>query len=704
MSAFGNNDGNNMFAPENLVGLPGGDDFNLDGVFDFTQPLNMPQEQRNGSKDSFTAFLESGAPYNGSEQPQYDANMGDFTDFSQIDGSNNNFVMPQDTMTQTQNIDPALLYQTNEEQPRYRTDSGSEIPAIRGINGEWLHPRNGRVLDERELRWDSGIPMTAALPSYDVPQSSTFDPMLNPGPMQMGTQYQYPDPTSFAPVHYAQMPEPMPETPVDTGMLSNVLPTIEEDTDEQQITFSSRRKSSGRGQGSKINRRQPLYHVEAPKTDDKRPWVRVNSATKGNTRTGKTNTYGDGPYQNTLHPFGVSHPQWTASNGTTFRYNQWGELNSVAFNAQDLECFLYEHPFHNAATRATLPAEQQNAIIQSKAKLVLWIQKMPGDSAKRVNTQHGLKCRVRECPAGIYKARTINTGHYRVAFDEQWSTYGDTRNPMHVAGYAHLYCMERFLNFAKICRDLGVRADDRQIPGEPTGEWIAGLGQGTDEFKVAKDFITATKTGKGAERWTSYPDHDPRHPEKRKLPHDRTLVYRLVDRKAAATGHSKMRMMQARGRTATQFFVNMGDLQMQIDAQQERNASRAQKTKGRATLKRKMVDEEEEEEAQESSGEGDESDGADNGDPDGDYVPRARKRSKRASAINPRKNSYAAADSRQATGAERSRVASRGSMASDVRRLRSSVSQAPTAYMMNGSSNAPMAHDEELFSPKSGLR
>ena len=628
---------------DELFGLPNSDAFDFDNIFDFNTNLDssiQPSEQHvEGHGDTFNNFVAPGDTFSSQIQTTKASS-----------GSQNNvqFTSPFSTepgnFGQAQIIDPSLMPTNKIQQsgtPRYRTDSGSELPAIWSADGKWLHPRNYRQLDDRELRWDGQSMVTAAPANYvqPTPQTSTydatqstFDPMLSTLPMSEEPAYSYPDPTTFDSAGYAPINQP---TDLDT-----VVPSIE--VDETRSPSPQRRRSSDKA--GKISRRQPLYHMEAPEADRSRPWVRINSATKGNTRTGKTNAYGDGPYRKTVHPFGVDHPQWTASNGTVFKYNQWGELNGVSFGAEDIRHYLYEHPFLCAETRSKLPQEQQDAIVKSNAKLIIWIQKMPGDSAKRVNTQHGLKCRIRECPAGIYKTRTINTGHYRVAFDEQWNTHAETRNPMHVAAYAHLYCMERFFQFSNICHDFDVRSDDRQIPSEPTGEWVAGLGQGTEEYKMARDFIHAAKTGKGAENWITYPGHNLDRPTARKLPHCNTLVHHMVDRKAASTGNSKMRMMKERGESATQFFVNMGDLQLQIDTQQDRNAQRALHSKGRSPLKRRMVDADEQEAEESGAEDGYESPGADNGDPDDDYTPHASKRSKRMVGLSSSFNAIGAND------------------------------------------------------------
>ena len=609
---------------DELFGLPNIEDFDFGNAFDFSQPIDTTVhdncDARPVSQGELSRWINELDQQNpsASSPSKFDNTAPLWTNYAPFNTTGGHGEHYH-TSKQPTNIDPSLLVSPKEAQPpatpKYRTDSGSEIPALQGPSGEWLHPRNMRVLDAQELRWDDHDHANPPTSAYTLPQTA-FDPILNHYQIPASSNYEYPDPVAYAPIGQS----------TNMGQDEGALQPVGKSSKLVQPPAKRRRRSTS---PSKALRRPPLYRVESPKNDKDKPWVRINSATKGNTRTGKTNNYGDGPYRNTLHPLGLQNPSWTASNGTTFRYNQWGELNSVSFEAADIERFLYEHPFYNEETLSTLPPQQQQAVSHAQPKLTIWIQKMPGDSAKRVNTQHGLKCRVRECPAGIYKSRTINTGHFRVAFDEQWTTHGEVRNPMHVAGYAHLYCMERFFDFPSICRDFDVRADDRELTGEPTGEWIAGLGQGTDQYRMARDFIMACKTGRGRDNWLEYPTHNPARPTARKMPHANTLTAKMVEKKTEATGHSKMRMMEKRGKSATQFFVNKGDLQMQIDAQQERNSCKAISEKGRRTAKRKMIEDEDEETSIEEEDDY-ESEGADPADPDGDYAPRESKRRRRS--------------------------------------------------------------------------
>lgn len=329
------------------------------------------------------------------------------------------------------------------------------------------------------------------------------------------------------------------------------------------VASQSRRSSNDNHKHNKKTR----YSAEKPKKDEERPWIRTNATTKGlSTRTGKINNFGQGSYRKTPHPLGG---RWTSPNNNTFTYNEWGELREVSFSSNKLQDFIYSHPLNDPS--------------QNRGKLILWIQKRPGDSSKRFESQNGDKCRFDACPTRVYKNRTIKQGHFQVAFDEQFATHGDARNPMHVAGYAHLYCLERFTDFVDICRRCDVRVDDRELPNEPTGEWSAGLGRESPECKMVKEFIAMCKRGQTTGQWANYPPHLPYSQDEPKE-HDKTLTCELFRTKCKTTNESKLRMQKSRGANATQFFVNLGDLEVQVSGQKKRTQNVRQQKARKAAL------------------------------------------------------------------------------------------------------------------------
>jgi hypothetical protein len=102
-------------------------------------------------------------------------------------------------------------------------------------------------------------------------------------------------------------------------------------------------------------------------------------------------------------------------------------------------------------------------------------------------------------------------GHYRVALDELSYKFGkgEHNDPFRVAGYVHLYCLERFLDLPAICKlpHVKVEADGRQIGKEPNGNFAPALGG--NEYRIALNFVEAARVGRvqAQAEWASYPEH-----------------------------------------------------------------------------------------------------------------------------------------------------------------------------------------------------
>lgn len=399
--------------------------------------------------------------------------------------------------------------------------------------------------------------------------------------------------------------------PLDAQHREGAISGVEHD-DGRPLTRDLDDLSESSNVGSVHAKSRSGLSPKKPRHNPKKQWVRVNKKTKANTRSAKILVGITAYAKETEHPLGEG---WESpATGQRFKYNKWGELSEVQYSADQIMDFLQNHPFHRPD-------------YMGPGRLILWINKVPGDSAGRSETKHSLHCRMKDCPCHVFGRRTITQGTYRVAFDEQWTTYGTTREPMYVAAYFHLYCLERFLDFREICRTFDVRADNREISKEPTGEWKSGLKTGTHEYNAAQNFIDLCRTGscrhgdEAAEQtviWPQYPPHNhitddeidkankvataeryamakalgtPEH----SVPVDMTRVYHLKALQGAEkdvpsmlvcalsmakvkmVGNGKMKMMEARNRTPTQFFVNKGDLQMQVNSQQEQAAVRRAK-------------------------------------------------------------------------------------------------------------------------------
>jgi hypothetical protein len=284
-----------------------------------------------------------------------------------------------------------------------------------------------------------------------------------------------------------------------------------------------------------------LFPPEKPKATDDRPWVRVNATTQGlSTRTSKINNY-TAQYEQRPHPVGA----WTSSSGNVFQYTDKGEFSEKKYTAREIEDFILNYPKGIEG-----------------AKLTLWIQKCPTDSARRYETPSWSKCRFKDCPANLYQTGTILHGHYRVAFDEKWYKYGENVDPFLTAGYAHLYCMERFLDFPRICRHANVEVDNRHLSREPRARFAGSL-NGQVEGAVAETFVDAAKQRKlhKVAQFAEYPEHRHfKHGEPK--PHTKTLTYAMCKIKAEHRPRAQLKQFADRNVKDTHIIKNLGDLEM----------------------------------------------------------------------------------------------------------------------------------------------
>ncbi|KFY16554.1 hypothetical protein V491_05300 [Pseudogymnoascus sp. VKM F-3775] len=127
-----------------------------------------------------------------------------------------------------------------------------------------------------------------------------------------------------------------------------------------------------------------------------------------------------------------------------FRYNGFGELKpGMTFTSDEMLEYLY----------GTFP-RSDNVEPDNPS---LFIQCVPSDSNSRYPTTLSNKCRFTDCPV---KMRTIPSGHFRVAFDEQ---NNEKLDPYHCAGYVHLYCLERFYSFSCLAQYCNLVPDTRVL-------------------------------------------------------------------------------------------------------------------------------------------------------------------------------------------------------------------------------------------------
>ena len=281
------------------------------------------------------------------------------------------------------------------------------------------------------------------------------------------------------------------------------------------------------------------FTAERPKYDMRHPWVRVNDTTKGkNNRSGKINQYNPiALYKVKAEPL----KNWR-SGSHRFRYNADGELAESTYSADQIRSYLYDYPAS-----------------KTDRKLKLWIQRAPADSARRYANPESSKCRFRDCPSRRMMNGTIMHGHFRVAFDERWNRYGDTVDPFAaVSGYAHLYCMERFLDFAAVCAQLDVEVDTRSLPKEPRNRWAASLAR-VPECDTARCFIKRCRSGQLEPDFPSYPLHEEGSLAGKQ--HERTLAFAMHNARFKTLRPKRLREVQSEAPKASNLYIHFGDVE-----------------------------------------------------------------------------------------------------------------------------------------------
>ena len=140
-----------------------------------------------------------------------------------------------------------------------------------------------------------------------------------------------------------------------------------------------------------------------------------------------------------------------------FQYTENGELNPLhTFTVQQIIEYIGQHPLNYRPD----PKKPGKMVRDSKnSGLKLWVQCVPADSGRRYPDKLSDKCRFANCPD---PHRTIRKGDFRIAFDEQ-PRGGRETDPFHNAGYVHLYCMEKFLDFPLLCKSYNALPDTREF-------------------------------------------------------------------------------------------------------------------------------------------------------------------------------------------------------------------------------------------------
>ncbi|KAK3065350.1 hypothetical protein LTS18_014194 [Coniosporium uncinatum] len=364
--------------------------------------------------------------------------------------------------------------------------------------------------------------------------------------------------------------------------------------------ITRRRLSSQQSNNSDQNRGRLIndFKPEKPVVPKAKPFVRINNTTQGKTsRSGKLNQYDpkavykrEAPHPLlALVPFAQYHgldigttgadgnkPWWRSPRtGQVFHYTEHCELSEETYNVAQIQDYIKNHINNRELGFA----------------LRLYIQRCPADSARRYETATSSSCRFKDCPARKYGFNgTIQVGHFRVAFEERRFKYGEGKgsnveyDPFHVAGYAHLYCMERFLDWEYICKKFDVRVEDRHCTNEPRGRFAAALLGSPPEAQVAEQFLKVAKRdlkepGKFREKYPRYPMHAQYNRARGEIkPHGSTLNYMMQEAKANNRSRGVQDVFEARS-SATQMSRTLGDIEIMYKLKDEERR-RGKQSKG----------------------------------------------------------------------------------------------------------------------------
>ncbi|KAL8791819.1 MAG: hypothetical protein Q9195_005555 [Heterodermia aff. obscurata] len=226
-----------------------------------------------------------------------------------------------------------------------------------------------------------------------------------------------------------------------------------------------------------------------------------------------------------------------------FKYNEFGELQpGDFFTKEEMRTYLFDHYLHYSGGDYN-PKE---------GGLKLWIQRNPADSKNRYGHPCAARCRFLDCVA---QHRLIGQGQNRICFDEL-SCRGENLDPMHNAGYVHLYCLERFMDFPRICSTLQVHVEDRHMPDEQNGNNKMTLSS-SKETREASRFIDNCERGLLSR---SYP-----HYQTPNRPYEGTLNHRICVKKVAAEPSRIKKARIERGSRLSTLDHHLGDLEMETE-------------------------------------------------------------------------------------------------------------------------------------------
>jgi hypothetical protein len=257
------------------------------------------------------------------------------------------------------------------------------------------------------------------------------------------------------------------------------------------------------------------------------------------------------------------------TNEKLFQYTEYGELDPLStFTAEQISEYIGNHPLHSDARGGYDP---------KISSLILRIQTVPADSASRYPNKASDKCRFSCCPD---PRRTIRKGEFRIALDEQGFRHTKT-DPFHNAGYVHLFCLEKWLDFPQICKHFNVQPDVRTLREGKNKMAITRDHETMEE--ICYDFIATSLP------WAEFPPYGTR-PENY---YQRTLSYALTAEHLDKQPKHLQAVREGRGGNRIDLHQNNLDLYIAINRDIREGKSLKPKTKRgapRQNRKRKARD------------------------------------------------------------------------------------------------------------------
>lgn len=151
-------------------------------------------------------------------------------------------------------------------------------------------------------------------------------------------------------------------------------------------------------------------------------------------------------------------------NSTTSTHRRRHGYTALTSAPRSWGCFSYNR-FGELEPGRTYSVQQiYELLYQNSGCLTLWIQRTPEDHAIRCGDPLATQCRFENCHYNNNN-NIISVGEPRVAIDELTMT-SLTHDPQHNSGFVHLSCLEKYMDFPRIIRELTVKAENRTLPLE----------------------------------------------------------------------------------------------------------------------------------------------------------------------------------------------------------------------------------------------